>query len=89
MMFTPDKLVTADGACDKPEVEAPSQSRPTYRYRCLDCPTSAENFAELRLAEQEAKTHAEWFHHRVRLAMDLTDIEIDIVNGEERGARRG
>ena len=83
-MFAPEKLVTADGV-ENAEAEEPSQSRPIYKCRCLNCYFYAENIAELRLAEQAAKNHAERFRHRVRLAMDLTDIEIDIVNGEERG----
>jgi hypothetical protein len=82
-MFVKGKIVTAEGV-DNAEVEAPSQSRPTYRCRCLDCPTAAEGIAELGVAEHEAKCHAKLFRHRVRLAMDLVDIEIEIINGEEQ-----
>ena len=85
-MFAKDKLVTAK---DVEAVQYRSTANfPIYKCKCLDCPTSAENFAELGLAEQAAKNHAEQYRHRVRLAMDLTktdtDIEIEIINGEER-----
>jgi hypothetical protein len=85
-MFAKNKSVTADG------VEAvqcrPSVSiadRPTYKCRCLDCPFFVEPpTTVLKLAEQAAKNHAERYRHRVRLAMDVDDIEIEVINGEDR-----
>ena len=91
-MFVKDKLVAAEGAfATEAEVEAceavqyrSTANFPTYRCRCLNCPFYAENIAVLKLAEQAAKNHAERYRHRVRLAMDLVGIEIEIINGEEQ-----
>lgn len=94
-MFVRDKIVAAEGVfATEAEARAsgvPIEVRyrsttnfPIYKCRCLNCPTFAENISELKLAEEMAKGHAEWFRHRVRLAMDLKDIDIEIINGEER-----
>ena len=94
-MFVKDKVVTAEGVfATEAEVCADVQYRstanfPVYRCKCLDCPTYAENVATLKLAEQMAKNHAEQYRHRVRLAMDMVDIEIEIINGEEQEGCRG
>ena len=99
-MFARDKVVTADGVF-KTEAEAldlemdeevqyrSTANFPIYRCKCLGCSFYAENIADLKLAEQTAKNHAEQYRHRVRLAMDLVDIEIEIINGEEQEAHRG
>jgi predicted nucleic acid-binding Zn ribbon protein len=62
----------------------PTHQKPVYRFTCLDCQYRGERIEALSDAEEISRIHAELAGHHVRVAMDLTDIEIEVVTGEER-----